>query len=67
MKKKIYQLVCIYPQDHESYGESEFILGTYISEKRAIEVKDEVERQAIDEGMGLEYRINEYTILDWEE
>lgn len=78
-KKLIYQVVCFdFFTEHTQaiisdltasrYGrnKTEFILGTYISEAKAIEVKDEMEAQAIKDCKSLEYQINNYVILDWD-
>lgn len=66
MKKYVYQVVCLTADEYGNFTQ-EFVLGTYINEFRANNIKDECERQAIEDMQSLEYMIHKYPILDWEE
>jgi len=62
-KKRVYLLVCI-SYNEITQEDNEFILGAYSTQQKANIEKDEVEKQAQEQNQDLQYRVDEYIVID---
>lgn len=68
MPKYIYQIICedIDVSERREYSTSnQFVVGTFLSEIKANNVKDEMQKKAFSSHKPVEYRVEQYAITDW--